>query len=191
MAPGITGAGSGRPKPVPNMVHFPLLIPKSQVTTRYVVGSDAIKTVGWGSWDSSAAYSKPTPIAFIPEPGSSSEPLVKTRLINVAYGRSGDKGDVCNIGIIARDPKYLPYIKRSITEQAVSDYMKHLCKGTVTRFELPGPNAFNFVLTHSLNGGGLSSLVVDRQGKTYAQLLLSGLEVEIPASLLPSETSML
>ncbi|KAG1080321.1 hypothetical protein G6F42_023393 [Rhizopus arrhizus] len=64
--------------------------------------------------------------------------------------------------------------------------MKHLCKGTVTRFELPGPNAMNFVLTHSLGGGGLSSLVVDRQGKTYAQLCLSGLEVEIPASMAPS-----
>jgi hypothetical protein len=190
MAPGITGAGSGRPKPVPNMVHFPLLIPKSQVTTRYVVGTDSITAIGWGAWDTSASYSKPSPVPLIPE-AKTSEPLVKTRLINLAYGRSGDKGDVCNIGIIARDPKYLPYLKRSITEQAVKGYMSHLCKGTVTRFELVGPNALNFVLTHSLNGGGLSSLVVDRQGKTYAQLCLSGLEVEIPASLLPTEEAKL
>lgn len=183
MAPGITGSASGRPKPIPNLVHFPLLIPKSQVTTHYVVGTDAIKSIGWGSWDTNASYGSPSTVPVIPA-ADISEPLVKTRLIDVAYGRSGDKGDVCNIGIIARDPKYLPYIKRSITEQVVSDYMKHLCKGTVTRFELPGPNAMNFVLTHSLNGGGLSSLVVDRQGKTYAQLCLSGLQVEIPASLL-------
>ncbi|KAL9538790.1 hypothetical protein MBANPS3_010674 [Mucor bainieri] len=185
MAPGITGGGAGRPKPIPNMVHFPLLIPKSQVTTSYVIGSNPIKTVAWGSWDNNATYSKPTPVPIIPE-ADLTGPLVKTRLINVAYGRSGDKGDVCNVGIIARDPKYLPYIKRSITEKVVADYMKHLCKGTVTRFELPGPNAMNFVLTHSLGGGGLSSLVVDRQGKTYAQLCLSGLEVEIPASMAPS-----
>lgn len=185
MAPGITGSGTGRPRPVPNLVHFPLLIPKSQVNTRYVVGADGIKSVGWGSWDTKESYGKPTPVPSIPE-ADLSGPLVKTRLINLAYGRSGDKGDVCNVGIIARDPKYLPYIKRSITEKTVSEYMKHLCKGTVTRFELVGPNAMNFVLTHSLNGGGLSSLVVDRQGKTYAQICLSGLEVEIPASLLPS-----
>jgi hypothetical protein len=185
MAPGITGSGTGRPRPVPNLVHFPLLIPKSQVTTSYIVGDGQIKTAKWGSWDDHANYSKPTPVPTIPE-AEISGPLVKTRLINVAYGRSGDKGDVCNIGIIARDPKYLPYIKRSITEKTVSEYMKHLCKGTVTRFELPGPHAMNFVLTHSLGGGGLSSLVVDRQGKTYAQLCLSGLEVEIPASMLSS-----
>lgn len=191
MAPGITGGGSGRPRPIPNLVHFPLLIPKTQVTTSYSVGSDGIKTVGWGTWDENASYSKPTPVPAIPEADLSGGPLVKTRLINLAYGRSGDKGDVCNVGIIARDPKYLPYIKRSITEKAVSDYMKHLCKGTVTRFELPGPHAMNFVLTHSLNGGGLSSLVVDRQGKTYAQNCLSGLEVEIPASMVPTEDAKL
>ncbi|KAI9470012.1 MAG: hypothetical protein EXX96DRAFT_588422 [Benjaminiella poitrasii] len=192
MAPGITGGGSGRPKPIPNLVHFPLLIPKSQITTSYIVGRGGrLKSVAWGSWDSNATYSKPTPVPVIPSADNMSTPLVKTRLINVAYGRSGDKGDVCNIGIIARDPKYLPYIKRSITEEVVADYMKHLCKGSVTRFELPGPHAFNFVLTHSLGGGGLSSLVVDRQGKTYAQLLLSGLEVEIPASLLSSEEAKL
>jgi len=183
MAPGITGSASGRPKPVPNMVHFPLLIPKSQVSTQYVVGKGGeIKSSNWGEWDAQASYSQPSPVAAVSEPVLS-EPLVKTRLVNVAYGRSGDKGDVCNIGIISRDPKYMPYIKRSITEKAVADYMKHLCKGTVTRFELVGPNAFNFVLTHSLGGGGLSSLLIDRQGKTYAQLCLSGLEVEIPASM--------
>jgi hypothetical protein len=191
MAPGITGGGSGRPKPVPNLVHFPLLVPKSQVTTSYVVADGPLKKVEWGAWDDNASYSKPTPVPQVPEPNAAGETLVKTRLINLAYGRSGDKGDVCNVGIIARDPKYVPWIKRSITEKVVAEYMKHLCKGTVTRFELVGPHAFNFVLTHSLGGGGLSSLVVDRQGKTYAQLCLSGLDVEIPASLLPSDSSKL
>ncbi|GAA5810752.1 hypothetical protein MFLAVUS_004178 [Mucor flavus] len=190
MAPGITGSGAGRPRAMPNLVHFPILIPKSQVTTRYIIGDSAVKTVGWGSWDNNANYSRPTPVPIIPE-ADISGPLVKARLVDVAYGRSGDKGDVCNIGIIARDPKYLPYIKRSITEKVVSDYMKHLCKGSVTRFELPGTNAMNFVLTHTLNGGGLSSLFIDRQGKTFAQLCLSGLEVEIPVSLLPSVESKL
>lgn len=87
--------------------------------------------------------------------------------------------------------------------------MKHLCKGSVTRYDLPGLLAMNFVLTRSLGknhmkeiiavylilmfitgGGGLSSLVVDRQGKTFAQLVLTGLDVEIPASLVPSPAKL-
>lgn len=189
MAPGITGGGGGRPKAAPNMVHFPLLIPKTQVSESYIVGSNPLKKVDFGPWDTTQSYGQLPPVTPIPE-ADTSVPLVKTRLINIAYGRSGDKGDVCNVGIIARDPKYLPYIKRSITEKAVSEYMQHLCKGTVTRFELPGPNALNFVLTHSLGGGGLSSLLIDRQGKTYAQLCITGLDVEVPAAWVNEESKL-
>jgi hypothetical protein len=106
------------------------------------------------------------------------------------------------IGIIARDPSFYPYIKRSLTAQVVSKYMQHVCKGTVVRYDLPGLLALNFVLTATLGtticlffllnslmqfihlgGGGLSSMIIDRQGKTYAQLLLTGLEIEIPSNL--------
>jgi hypothetical protein len=108
------------------------------------------------------------------------EPTAKVPLIKLAYGRSGDKGDCANIGIIARDPDYFPHLKRVLTEEAILEYMSHFCQGTVRRFELPGSHSLNFVLTKSLGGGGLSSLRIDRQGKTYAQMLLSGLMVEMP-----------
>ena len=62
-------------------------------------------------------------------------------------------------GIIARDPRYYPYIKRSITGQAVAQYMKHLCKGTVTRYDLPGLFAMNFVLTRSLGKNYFDSTI--------------------------------
>lgn len=55
----------------------------------------------------------------------------------------------------------------------------HLPTGAVTRYALPGVWGWNFVLTRSLGGGGVSSLNVDRQGKTYGQLLLA-LEVCVP-----------
>ncbi|CDH55365.1 protein containing duf1446 [Lichtheimia corymbifera JMRC:FSU:9682] len=191
MVPGITGSGSGRPKPVPNLVHFPCLLPKTKVQAGVVVGDGEVQPVKWEQWDENAKFSAPTPVPLIPEAKvGPQEQLVKTKLINLAYGRSGDKGDVCNIGIIARDPRFYPYIKRSITGQAVAQYMKHLCKGSVTRYDLPGLFAMNFVLTRSLGGGGLSSLVVDRQGKTFAQLVLTGLDVEIPASLVPSPAKL-
>ncbi|KAG2223262.1 hypothetical protein INT45_006988 [Circinella minor] len=192
MAPGITGSGSGRPKPVPNLVHFPCLLPKTEVKASVVVGNDSLQTVQWEKWDESQSFGSPSVVPLIPEASvSSTTKLVKTKLINLANGRSGDKGDVCNVGIIARDPRYYPYIKRSLTGPVVAEYMKHLCKGTVTRFELPGLFALNFVLTKSLGGGGLSSLTIDRQGKTFAQLILTGIDIEIPAELLPADQAKL
>ncbi|KAI8371766.1 uncharacterized protein BYT42DRAFT_502004 [Radiomyces spectabilis] len=186
MAPGITG-GSGRPKPLPNLVHFPCLLPKTSVTTHVIVGeAGRSQTVAWEPTDTNHNFGSPEPVALIPQPVSVNPgTLVKTKLLNLAYGRSGDKGDVCNVGIIARDPAYLPFIKRSLTESVIKAYMGHLCKGTVKRYELPGLHAMNFVLTKSLGGGGLSSLLIDRQGKTFAQLVLSGIDIEIPADLVP------
>lgn len=67
--------------------------------------------------------------------------------------------------------------------QVVRNRMQHLIRdgGVVKRYELPGCFGLNFVLTKSLGGGGLSSLNVDRQGKSYAQMLLS-MEVPVPAN---------
>ncbi|KAI9253794.1 hypothetical protein BDA99DRAFT_540413 [Phascolomyces articulosus] len=192
MAPGITGSGSGRPKPVPNLVHFPCLLPKTDVKASVVVGNGSVQEVNWEPWDETESFGTPNTVPYIPEATvNSNTKLVKTKLINLANGRSGDKGDVCNVGIIARDPRYYPYIKRSLTGPVVAEYMKHLCKGSVTRFELPGLFAMNFVLTKSLGGGGLSSLVIDRQGKTFAQLVLTGIDIEIPAELLPADQARL
>ncbi|KAL0081554.1 hypothetical protein F4703DRAFT_1795738 [Phycomyces blakesleeanus] len=133
MAPGITGAAGSRPKSVPNLVHFPCLIPKTSIETSFVVGKKSTSTadtvaiqqsaaavvVPWGAWDETQSFATPLVVPVIPEPSTISETMVKVKLIDVAYGRSGDKGDVCNIGIIARDPKYLPFIKRSVTEEVV------------------------------------------------------------------------
>ena len=94
----------------------------------------------------------------------------------MAYARSGDKGDSCNIGVIARDPKYLPYIKNQLSSEAVHDYFKHFLDsegGKVTRFDLPGISAVNFLLDKSLGGGGIASLRPDPLGKSFAQMLLS------------------
>ena len=94
---------------------------------------------------------------------------------DIAYARSGDKGDSCNIGVIARDPKYLPYIKKYVTTEAVHNYFEHFIdsnEGKVTRFDLPGINAVNFLLEKSLGGGGIASLRPDPLGKSFAQMLL-------------------
>jgi hypothetical protein len=93
-------------------------------------------------------------------------------LIRLALGRSGDKGDKANIGIIARKPEYLPWIWSALTERAVAETFTHFLKGRVERFFLPGSNSINFLLHEVLSGGGVASLRNDPQGKGYAQILL-------------------
>jgi hypothetical protein len=103
-------------------------------------------------------------------------------LIQLAYARSGDKGDTSNIGIIARQPAFLPFIKASVTEESVAAWLAHLVKGKVTRFDLPGINAVNFVCEQALGGGGMSSLRNDPLGKGMAQMVLS-MPVTVPLSM--------
>jgi hypothetical protein len=109
--------------------------------------------------------------------------LIEVPLIRLAWGRSGDKGDISNIGILARRPEYLPLLRAQLTEAAVARYLAHLVHGTVTRHELPGIGALNFVCTQALGGGGMSSLRTDPLGKGMAQVLLS-LPVKVNASWL-------
>lgn len=109
--------------------------------------------------------------------------MAKTKLIKIAHGRSGDKGDGSNVGIIARHPDVYPFLKEKLTTDVVKEYMKNICNGKVERYELPNINALNFVLHQSLGGGGTVSLKLDAQGKTHASMLLR-MELEVPDKLL-------
>ena len=93
--------------------------------------------------------------------------------------RSGDKGPDASVGVMARDAKYLPAIRASLSASAVRRHFGRLCDGRVERYDLPGMAALNFVLRGALGGGGTSSVRLDVQGKTYAQILLS-MPVSIP-----------
>ena len=103
---------------------------------------------------------------------------MKIKLIDIAHGRSGDKGDAANIGIIAYDKKGYKIIKEHLTEEKVKAHFKGICKGKVKRFELPNINALNFLLHNTLGGGGTVSLKHDAQGKTLAAALLR-MELEV------------
>ncbi len=98
---------------------------------------------------------------------------VEVPLIELAYARSGDKGDHANIGVIARRPEYYPLLVRWLTPQRVGAYLAHLVRGEVHRYELPGLHALNFVCEHALAGGVAGSLRYDPWGKGFAQILLS------------------
>ncbi|MNZ95826.1 hypothetical protein D3C78_1149960 [compost metagenome] len=93
-------------------------------------------------------------------------------LVALAWARSGDKGDDENIGVIAREARFLPLLREQLTPQAVRDWFAHLVRGDVERYELPGLNALNFVMHEALGGGGSASLRSDPLGKSFAQMLL-------------------
>lgn len=97
---------------------------------------------------------------------------MKLKLIDIAHGRSGDKGDAANIGIIAYDDKGYDIIKKHLTAEKVKKHFIGICKGNVDRYELPNIRALNFMLHNTLGGGGTVSLKHDAQGKTLAAALL-------------------
>ena len=120
---------------------------------------------------------------------SEDEPMVTVDLIDIAWGRSGDKGDSFNIGIIARKPDFLPYIRKALTPAAVQAFLAHEFEGavrpSVSRFDLPGMDAINLLCMGSLGGGQLATLRLDALAKGKAQQLLE-FPVEIPERLLPA-----
>ena len=104
--------------------------------------------------------------------------MKKIKLIDIAHGRSGDKGDAANIGIIAYDDKGYEIINKHLTAEKVKKHFSGICKGDVDRYELPNIRALNFMLHNTLGGGGTVSLKHDAQGKTLAAALLR-MELEV------------
>jgi hypothetical protein len=105
---------------------------------------------------------------------------MKIPLSRIAHTRSGDKGDTCNIGVIAYDPQHYSILVREVTAERVKERFGELVKGPVERFELPNLGALNFLLHQALGGGGTVSLRTDAQGKTFGAALL-GMEIEAGA----------
>ena len=180
-APAITGFTGGRPKVQPVVRLFSCLIPKTQVSASIDMGGQAVVAPQWSGkpFDPAALpqVGGPLPGADAFARGTRTLPLVR-----LAWGRSGDKGDAANIGILARKPQYLPFIRAALTEPAVAAWFAHLVKGRVQRFDLPGTQALNFLMHEALGGGGIASVRMDPQGKAYAQMLLD-FPVPIPADM--------
>ena len=107
-------------------------------------------------------------------------------LIELAYARSGDKGDSFNVGIVARKKEYLPYIRAALSEAVVGKYYAHEFEGaanpSIKRFDLPGFDAINFLMGEALGGGQMASLRLDPLAKAKAQQLLD-FEIPIPSGL--------
>jgi hypothetical protein len=178
-APGTAGAGLGRQAPAPSVKMYGFLVPKTEV--------HAVLRIGAESTTLSLPVARerrdaPAPQTYGALPAPAADDCVDLPLIRLAWGRSGDKGDTSNIGIIARHPDFVPLLQHWLTAERVAGYFAYRVQGPVTRFDVPGIHAFNFVLERALGGGGMASLQTDPLGKAYAQMLLDIL-VPVPVSL--------
>ena len=180
-SPGTTGA-DGRPRPSPAIRQCAFLLDKERLTPEVLL--DGVRTrveVPTGQPPVPSPQDSPAPLAAAST--ALSVPRIEVPLVRLAWGRSGDKGDSSNIGIIARRPEWLPLLQEQLTPERVGQWLSHLVEGEVTRFDVAGIHALNFLCTRALDGGGMSSLRNDPLGKGMAQILLT-LPVQVPAAWL-------
>ncbi len=180
--PGLSGFAGGRPKTSPVIALFSFELDRGLVEASVEMNGKA-----WALHEAPAAVFDPRALVRPPPPAlpESAEDLVAVPLLSLALGRSGDKGDKANIGVIARREEYLPWIWKALTVEAVATTFAHFLEGRVERYYLPGSYSINFVLHEVLGGGGMASLRNDPQGKGYAQLLLN-CPVPVPRSMAES-----
>ncbi|MFQ5632676.1 MAG: hypothetical protein ACE5I1_28235 [bacterium] len=108
--------------------------------------------------------------------------MKRIRLQDIAYARSGDKGDASNVGIVAYTDAGYQFLVKILTADRVKEHFKAICRGPVDRYEIPNLRALNFILHDALGGGGSESLKTDAQGKTHGLGLLY-MEVDAPDDL--------
>ena len=186
-SPGTTGSGGGRASASPSIRQYAFLLPKSRLNPLVTIDGTEIAVVQ-PAGQAPVAGSAQSAVGV--DPAAADEPqallaseLREVPLIRLAWARSGDKGDISNIGVIVRAPGLLPLLRAQLTESAVAAYLAHLVQGRVTRFEVPGIHAFNFVCEQALGGGGMSSMRNDPLGKGMGQILLS-MPIQVPVALL-------
>ncbi|MCK9542342.1 MAG: DUF1446 domain-containing protein [Novosphingobium sp.] len=184
MAVGTTGWFGGRAEVKPVMRVFSCTMEAGELPVTVTLG-DRSETNTWLDGDE-----RFDPAMIVrPAPGETADPAQAARevpLVDLAWARSGDKGDAFNVGVIARRPEYLPWIRAALSEQAVMTWFAHEFGGAgdpaVARYEVPGLDALNFHVLNSLGGGQFASLRLDPLAKGKAQQLLD-MPVKVPAGL--------
>nr|WP_255429129.1 acyclic terpene utilization AtuA family protein [Ramlibacter albus] len=177
-SPGTTGSGDGRPSPGPAIKQYAFLLRKERLQPTVLAG---------GARTEVAVPSGQEEVPSPPRPDTGGgcapqEDTIEVPLVRLAWARSGDKGNNSNIGVIARRPEWLPLLRAQLTPERVKEWLSHLVEGEVTRYDVPGIDAFNFLCTRALDGGGMASLRNDPLGKGTGQILLA-MPVRVPRAI--------
>jgi hypothetical protein len=185
VVPGLSGGGTGLPKPTPLVRLRSYLVPRDRFRPRVYLDGDSVpyeEPAMRQTFLPSFNGESPTEAFALADP-------VEVPLIAIAHARSGDKGGDANIGVRARHPDFLPLLRDQLSADVVADWFAHRMGSvgrsgrSVERYDLQGIQALNFVLRDALGGGGIASLRFDPQGKAYAQQLLD-MPVKVPAAWL-------
>ncbi|WBH17529.1 acyclic terpene utilization AtuA family protein [Sphingomonas radiodurans] len=184
MSVGSTGWFGARPTISPVAQVFSFLVDGGSVTGEVSLRGDTVTVAN-------PAPATPFDPAMIERPvvddTAEGDDLVEVQLIDIAWARSGDKGDAFNVAVIARRPEFLPWIRAALTEEAVKAFFAHEFEGAahpeVRRYDLPGMNAINLHCIQSLGGGQFASLRLDPLAKGKGQQLLD-MRVKVPRHLL-------
>lgn len=186
---GMAVTGRGRPKPVPVIAYWPALMHRTRVQAKVLTvttrGDEEFFEINFPlrvrttMEEKSAKKTAVVPRKTVKPTGR----MVKVKLQEIAFARSGDKGDTCNIGVLARSPEIYEYLRVALTAEKVKTFFKGLTKGKVIRYELDNLHGLNFLLEETLGGGGTRALIIDPQGKTLAQALLQ-MTLDVPQSLI-------
>ena len=187
MAQSITGFAGGRARVQPIVKLASCFVPKRDVrVTVEIDGASHEIAIDEGTGSSVAAREVKVHAPWVALDGDA---LRDVPLRLLAHGRSGDKGNTSNIGIVARHAAFLPLLREQLTEEAVAAWFSHITHGSVRRYEWPGLSALNFVMSDALGGGGIASLRYDPQGKGLAQNLLE-LTLRAPAGWFNEDGSL-
>ena len=109
--------------------------------------------------------------------------MKKVKLAALAFARSGDKGDVSNIGIMAKTKNTYDFLEKAITPAKVKEYFRGMVKGQVEIYRLPNIDSLEIILRRALGGGATCTLRFDQTGKSMGPVLL-GMEIEVSDELL-------
>ncbi|BDG59441.1 acyclic terpene utilization AtuA family protein [Caldinitratiruptor microaerophilus] len=103
----------------------------------------------------------------------------RVRLIDLAHGRAGDKGDASDISLFAYNEEAWQILREHVTAERVAEYFRPIATGPVERYEVPNVRALKFIVHGALGGGAPRSLRSDNLGKTMAAALLR-MELDLP-----------